>query len=660
MSAWDSIRKGLQPEVCPQDTPPCQASKAQSTKPSRKMAWALVVANKQVEEVAQTAQGGRNDVLNKAAFTLGSLESITHEFAEARLIEACKQNGYLAEHGEESTLHTIRRAFEEGRAQPMKPPSRGQEKKANKPALTSRLIVRLTRELPADIEAGIRVLAACPDVGVRGGQLVQRVQVPDPNDKKSAGRWEVRALPRPTLKEKLASAQWLAHTNGNWTKTSPSDAIVRGIECRGQWPGLRIILGTVETPYLRDDGSVCDREGYDDQTWYWLSLREPFEPLPLTPTQEEASRALACIVALFRDFPFANEASQYVPIAALLTMLMVPALQGANMPAFLVSANTPGSGKGLIWDLTCLIAFGWIPPKSPWRPIEETEKVIGSVAMEGAQVLFFDNISPNLPFGGSAIELVLTCSGSYKPRILGCSQTPTLPWRTVILGTGNNLQIEGDTRRRVLECQLQTALERPEERTDFQHADLRSVVRQQRMVLVRDALIVLRAHAVAGYPNQVRPLGSFEAWSRVVPSAIVWAGGANVLDAMPRNDASSEDTTLSALKVLLLAWPEMDPTGAGLGMSDLNKLLYGTQNASGLQGSDDLDGVREAFEILAPSKTSNARFDAQRLGRVLRAHQMRNLGGRMFRCGNLRHGAKVWSVIDAFTHRPILKNKEGD
>lgn len=522
--------------------------------------------------------------------------------------------------------------------------------------------IRTSADLHGNVNDAIAALAAHPEVYTRGLSLAQIVDTADPEAHDKKGGPVLRTLPRPTLREMLAkSAQWQrfdARANdgaGAWKATLPPDAVVQGVESRGYWPDLRPILGIAQTPFLRRDGSVCERPGYDSASGFALVCREHFPPVPDAPTQEDAARALASILDLFCDFPFVDAPARHVPVAALLTMLAMPALGGANTPAFLFEANTPGTGKGLTLDVVCILATGREVPKSPWASDEEMTKVLGAAALEGASILAFDNISPEIPFGGSAIELVLTCSGQYKPRILGRSEAPTLPWRAVVMGTGNNIVVRGDTRRRVLLSTQQTELERPDQRDDFKYPHLRQEARSRRGELVTAALTILRAHAHAGRPAAgVRRVGSFEEWGAVIASAIAWAGGANVAEAMPRAD-TSDDPVLSALGVLLVAWPTFDPTGAGLRLGALADKLYPAPVARSYgeppgEPDDGQGHVREALELLAPTRVGGrVRFDVRKLGYVLRAHRGRNLGGRAFKEGPVNHGSKTWVVADPKT-----------
>src|SRR5207249_851796 len=65
----------------------------------------------------------------------------------------------------------------------------------------------------------------------------------------------------------------------------------------------------------------------------------------------------------------------------------------------------------------------------------------------------------------------------------------------------------------------------PEERQGFQHPNLLVWVGDNRAKLLTAALLILRGYCAAGQPKQDLPAwGSFEGWSALVRSAVVWVG----------------------------------------------------------------------------------------------------------------------------------------
>ena len=387
--------------------------------------------------------------------------------------------------------------------------------------------------------------------------------------------------------------------------TVPNSHVVQGLYDRGQWPGLRRLVGLLETPFLRPDGTVCQRPGYDPATGYVLLLAEPLPPVPEHPTHDQARQALRLLVdEVFPDFPFVSEAARHVPVANLLTVLARPYLGDGNTPLFAYDATTPGTGKTLAADAVGLIATGRVAPKTPYpADTSELEKLLGATAREAAPLLCFDNI--NTPFGGGHLDLATTCNGSYKARLLGVSQTAQSTWRTVVMGTGNNLQMKGDTARRTLLCRQESPLERPEVREGFRHPDLLAWVSEHRGELVAAALTLLRAYGAAGQPVPpgVRPVGSFEAWSRLVAGAIVWAGGPNVLETLGAA-SDDEDPERAAHRVMLALWPDLcaQHSAAALTAKGALEKLYPVRNdREPPPDADGFDDLREAIELVCPA-----------------------------------------------------------
>jgi putative DNA primase/helicase len=108
------------------------------------------------------------------------------------------------------------------------------------------------------------------------------------------------------------------------------------------------------------------------------------------------------------------------------------------------------------------------------------------------------------------------------------------PTVTTIGITGNAIEIAGDLTRRMLRIDLDAKCERPETRAfDF---DCEAEARQDRSRLVVAALTILKAHALAGWPQiEGRALlGSFEDWDRLVAGAIAFAGGADIVELMEK------------------------------------------------------------------------------------------------------------------------------
>ena len=265
--------------------------------------------------------------------------------------------------------------------------------------------------------------------------------------------------------------------------------------------------------------------------------------------------------------------------------------------------------------------------------------------MAGTQIVCFDNLSPDNVFGGPAIESVLTARDTASFRILGKSEVVTLPWRTVVLATGNNVEVSRDCERRALVPRFLARWETADARplSSFQHQDragrLVQWARSQRGHLVTCALVLLRAYHLAGRPSQGLRWASFEEWTELVPSAIVWAGGASPLAARPA-ESGRVSPERAALMVVLRDWPRLDPEGNGVTIKAVLALLYPELRHGEQQPPDGFDELRGALEDLAPIRNGRTP-DPVRLSGAFRRTRQVAISGRAIEAGEK---ARTWRV----------------
>jgi hypothetical protein len=115
----------------------------------------------------------------------------------------------------------------------------------------------------------------------------------------------------------------------------------------GDWPGIRYLAGVSDAPILRSDGSVWQTAGYDQRTGV---LFEPTGQFPIIREDAgiaEAKAALQALLEVVSDFRFENDDHRSAWLAGLLTPLARFAYDGPS-PFFLIDANVPGAGKGLL------------------------------------------------------------------------------------------------------------------------------------------------------------------------------------------------------------------------------------------------------------------------------------------------------------------------
>ena len=412
-------------------------------------------------------------------------------------------------------------------------------------------------------DAAAAALARSADLYARGGLLVRTVdREPGPH-----GPAAPKIVPLDPAQTRDALTRVARFTKlvrrgdeAEVTAVHPPGWCVAAVHGRGCWPGLRPLAGVVTSPVLRPDGTVLCEPGYDDATGLLLAPVGELPTVPTDPSPADARAAAGLLLGLVRDFPFVRPEHRAAWLAAVLTPLARPAI-GGPCPLFLFDANTPGTGKGLLADVTVLVVAGRSLPVMTYpKDDDELRKRITALALEGDAVVLLDNIAR--PLGGASLDAALTAT-VWKDRLLGVNKNPELPLRTVWFATGNNVTLAADTPRRVIHVRLETPHERPEDRDDFEHPDLRAHVRANRGPLLAAGLTVLRAYFAAGCPEPPGGrgvLGSYEDWCRVVRDAVVWCGLPDPL-ATRTELVATADRTGQTLAALLAGLDDADRGG---------------------------------------------------------------------------------------------------
>ena len=423
------------------------------------------------------------------------------------------------------------------------------------PAAAKTLKRRITVDFDEErvIDEAIDVLA---DLGggiyQRAGILthVVRDSAPSKVINRPAGCPRITPLELSRLRELLAvAADW--GEGDDFSRCHPPHWVCDGIMGRKQWQKIPPISAAVTVPTLRFDGTVLQRPGFDADTGIYYRPEMDFPAVPDSPTQADAKGACVDLLEVVSDFPFESPEHKSVWLAAVLSPLARHAYEGPT-PLCLIDANVRGVGKGLLAHTAAMIATGQHAPTTTLpRSDEEFRKRITAIALAADPVMLIDNVvgDVNLP----SFDAVLTAP-VWTDRVLGMStMTGAMPLTTCWFMTGNNVSLGGDTIRRSMHCRLESKLERPEERPDFQHGNLLAWLTGQRARLVVSALTILRGYVVAGRPKRkLTPWGSFEGWSDLVRQAVVWAGQPDP-GKTRRQLAETADDEVTALRRLLCA-----------------------------------------------------------------------------------------------------------
>lgn len=402
----------------------------------------------------------------------------------------------------------------------------------------------------------------------------------------------------------------------------------------GRWTNIPTLSGLMSSPFMRPDGTIASEPGHDPVSGYLL-LDSGMQPVmvPETPTAKDVARAVAGLQDLVSDFPFAGPEHLSAWLATLLTAAARPAIDGP-VPMLWLDANRRGTGKSKLGRLIGIITAGGKPTELSWTSDEkEMESRIASLLNGGDNFAVFDNAFGTIK--NPVLERFLT-SYTFDFRRFHRQELVKMRNCTTLAITGNNLTLRGDLSRRVIRCRLVTAMECPETRDGFRHADIEGYAMANQPELLAAALTILRAHAVAGFAAcpvrmtqedgtvtevPARPVGSFNGWDRIVRHAILRAGLADPM--VTQDEAREEDEDDVKLRALLSAWHQRNQHDPWT-VNDLLEDVFGPEGrGEPMPGAELLAAALREITDTAPGKMP----DPRTLGFRLRDAKDKAVGG---------------------------------
>ncbi len=409
---------------------------------------------------------------------------------------------------------------------------------------------------------------------------------------------------------------------------------------------FRRLSGIIATPSLRPDGTLLATEGYDPETQLLLVDLPAMPEIPDNPTKADAEAALDILDGLFTGFPFVNAASRSVALSAVLTPVCRAAME--VVPMHVSSAPTAGTGKSYLWDVVSAVAIGQrcpvtTAPKSP----DELEKRLDGSLLEGIPIICIDNVSEEL---GSDKLCVAIERPIVDIRRLGASDKQKVENRSTIFATGNNIQLRGDVTRRALLALLDAEMERPELR-EFNDRPHEAVI-ANRGKYVAAALRVVRAYIVAGRPKKLRPLASFEDWSRTVREALVWLGRADPVDTMVA--ARDEDPELAERREVIVALQQVFGTDEVTVREMIDAAEETVLEDPNNEHSRRVHHYPDLRSALMQVASERGRLEAEKLGRWMRSNKGRIVAGqRLVRASGPNVSPAKWAI------RPVTPKSGG-
>jgi putative DNA primase/helicase len=593
----------------------------------------------------------RNNTLNTAAFCLGQLVAagaLDRGEVEQRLLEAAAK--YIVDDGEAAARATIRSGLDDGSKQPRDLSHLGASPNGQD---DERPVIKLTADFHQAVDAAIEAVSGQEDVYKRANSLcrvVRHKQTDSParGVKREPGAPIITRLTPATARtviSRVARFQGWNERKKDWVGKAPPKDLAESVLGEQFYPKARELVGVIEAPTLRPDGSLLWTPGYDQQTGLLYIPNSDYPPVPERPTKDEVKKAADSLLYLIVDFPMRSDADKAAWLASVLTLIVRGAITGP-VPAFLVSSNLAGTGKTWLALLAGLIASGRNPAMDgyPEDPLE-MEKILVGLAIAGDRCIVFDNVANGTAVGCAPLDRAIMARGAFRGRILGRNeQSAAVPWSATVFLTGNNLCTQADALRRFEPIFLDYGKMNPEARdpTEFrvfkEHGlHLKDYVEQHRPELVTAALTVVRGYLVANVPPANLEAVDFPEWERLVRQPVYYATGSD--PCASHKELAADDETSAERFRLVNAWKALcAASGNPTGMTAEEAATWLAENQIKIAHLP----LIITFAVWAKKGTKTP--DASTLGYLLRSHKNTLTPCGKIKCNTEHESARRWFV----------------
>lgn len=286
------------------------------------------------------------------------------------------------------------------------------------------------------------------------------------------------------------------------------------------------LLGVRHAPFIRQDGTVCQNPGYDEESKMKLFLNENLSGIEIAETPGKADVIAAREFLEDWLFDFMAIMPSDTDRANALALVLTPFIRGSVpvVPLCVVNGLQHGVGKNKFANGIAILYTGKdLIPKTFTSEDEEQRKALMSIFRSGEDLVCYDE---SHYIDGKALAQALTAS-TWSDRLLGASQIAEYPNNATWMSLGNNVRVEGDCLRRVYQVQLKPTTPNPENRTasDFKHPDFENWTREIRKDLLVAVLTIIRGWYAAGKPRASREpsFGSYEIWESLIRGILEYA-----------------------------------------------------------------------------------------------------------------------------------------
>ncbi len=388
----------------------------------------------------------------------------------------------------------------------------------------------------------------------------------------------------------------------------PPQVIIRNCLAAPDFP-FPLLNRIVTAPVFSQEGEIETAPGYSkkSKTYFYNRDKISITQIDKKPTGNQIVEALKIYNEITVDFPFKDTASR-THAAGLFVLPFARDLIPGPTPAALVKSSTPGTGKTLLVEsLLCAGNGGMFTLISPAKDDDEWRKRLTSAVLLGRDIMI-DNVETLV---SSSLAAMLTAT-QWSDRLLGSTRIISAPVRNLFTVTANNPILSNELTRRVLPITLEAQNERPWERENFKHKNLRGWVKDQRRELIEAALIIIQHWIASGKPKpKARPLGTYEEFSHVIGGILELVGMTGFL----KNSLElyeTADPQGAALRILVNEWSKQYGSGS-VKTADLYEIAGDIDDLL-IFGKNDTDKKKSFGRLIA--KNENRIFERFKITRA--------------------------------------------
>lgn len=217
--------------------------------------------------------------------------------------------------------------------------------------------------------------------------------------------------------------------------------------------GVQEFVTVSPIPVLRKDGTFVTAPGFDLQSGIYYDPDLPALKVPEQVTDKQVRAAVKYLRHLFVDVQFADREADFAnTLALMLGEVLKTMLPHDKMPAWVITGNQQGAGKGTLLEICQTVLFGRISNfmSYPSKEDEVGKKLVAEL-LRGGRMIVFDNVKRKVY--NDEIAAYLTAD-HYSGRLLGGNETISPASKPIMTFTGNNFEADPDVAGRAVYVEL--------------------------------------------------------------------------------------------------------------------------------------------------------------------------------------------------------------